>query len=724
MKTLKKQFLSIIALCSAIFLNAQIPTMQWANKMGSSGIDVGKSIAVNASGEVYTCGHFNGTVDFDPGTTSFTLASSGLTDIFVTKFDIGGYFVWAKKIGGTMDDFATGIAIDGAGNVLLTGYFNGTADFDPNAGTYSLTAAGTNPDIFVAKLTSVGNFSWATKFGIVGQDHGYGITVDAANNVYTTGDFQGTVDFDPGVGTFTLNSFAGNPDVFISKLDASGNFLSALRMGGSGNDHGRSIAVDGTGNIYTTGYFFGTADYDPGAGTISLTAATGGGSDIFVSKVNNLGNAVFAKNMGGNGSDYGLSIKLDGTGNVLTTGYFQGSGDFDPNAGTFSLSVVGNDDIFISKLDATGNFVWAKGMGGSGTDLGNGIAVDGSGNVYTSGSFNATTDFDPNATTYTLTSSGLGDIFINKLNSAGNFMWAAKMGGTQDDYGNAITIDASGYLYTTGGFKGTVDFDPNTGTYSLTSSGSSDDIFVHKMYQCTPPTTPTNVTLVSNQSICANKNTTLTASGTGTVSWFANPTGGVSLATGASYITPTLSVGSYTYYAEATTCTVSPSRATVTVIVNPNPTVTATSSSSLICSGVTATLSASGATTFTWNPGALTGSAVPVTPTSSTIYSLTAANSFGCTDAKTVSITVSPCTNISELSTPNSEFLIYPNPNNGKFTVSVSERGVYRIVNSIGQTVKMITINETTQKIDLVDLAEGMYYIIGKKANSKIMITQ
>lgn len=724
MKILKKQFLSIIAICSAILLNAQIPTLQWANKMGSSGTDVGKSIAVNAFGEVYTCGHFNGTVDFDPGTTSFTLASSGLADIFVTKFDIGGYFVWAKKIGGTMDDFATGIAIDGAGNVLLTGYFNGTADFDPNAGTYSLTAAGTNPDIFVAKLTSAGNFSWATKFGIVGQDHGYGITVDAANNVYTTGDFQGTVDFDPGVGTFTLNSFAGNPDVFISKLDASGNFLSALRMGGSGNDYGRSIAVDGTGNIYTTGYFFGTADYDPGAGTISLTAATGGGSDIFVSKVNTSGNAVFAKNIGGNGSDYGVSIKLDGTGNVLTTGYFQGSGDFDPNAGTFSLSAVGNDDIFISKLDATGNFVWAKGMGGSGIDLGNGIAVDGSGNVYTSGSFNATIDFDPNATTYTLTSSGLGDIFINKLNSAGNFMWAAKMGGTQDDNGNAITIDASGYLYTTGGFKGTVDFDPNAGNYSLTSSGGSDDIFVHKMYQCAPPTTPTNVTLVSNQSICANKSTTLTASGTGTLSWFANPTGGVSLATGASYITPTLSVGSYTYYAEAATCTVSPSRATVTVIVNPNPTVTATSSSSLICSGATATLSASGATTFTWNPGALTGSAVPVTPTTSTIYSVTAANSFGCTDAKTVSITVSPCTNISEISTPNSEFLIYPNPNNGKFTISVSENGTYRIVNSIGQTVKVIAITETTQKIDLVDLAEGIYYVTGKKDNLKIMITQ
>ncbi len=181
------------------------------------------------------------------------------------------------------------------------------------------------------------------------NDEGSSITVDGSGNVYTTGFFQGTADFDPGAGTTSLTS-ADSSDIFISKLDASGNFLWAKRMGETYEDRGRSIEIDGSGNVYTTGFFGGTADFDPGAGTSNLTSA--GSSDIFISKLDASGNFLWAKRIGGTDIDWGLFIVVDSSDNVYTTGYFAGTADFDPGAGTTNLSVVGAWDVFISKLSA------------------------------------------------------------------------------------------------------------------------------------------------------------------------------------------------------------------------------------------------------------------------------------------------------------------------------------------------------------------------------------
>ena len=256
------------------------------------------------------------------------------------------------------------------------------------------------------------------------------------------------------------------------------NYAWAKRMGGTSNDSGNGIAVDGSGNVYTTGSFAGTVDFDPGAGTASLISA--GSSDIFVSKLDASGNYVWVKRMGGTLDDHSVSIAVDGSGNVYTTGFFGGTVDFDPSAGTDSLISAGSVDIFVSKLDASGNFVWAKSMGGTLEDLAWGIAVDGPGNVYTTGSFQLTVDFDPGAGTANLVSAGNIDIFVSKLDASGNFVWAKSMGGTGFEEGSAITVDGSGNVYTIGDFVGTVDFDPNAGTASLISAGG-DDIFVSKL---------------------------------------------------------------------------------------------------------------------------------------------------------------------------------------------------------------------------------------------------
>ena len=457
----------------------------WAKGMGGVDYEYSQGVVADSSGNVYTTGYFSGMVDFDPGTGEFNLTSAGGYDIFVSKLDSSGNFVWAKNMGGSSDDYGIGIAVDSSGNVHTIGVFYGTVDFDPSelSGFYLNSAGGS--DIFVSKLDSSGNFLWAKSMGGTNSDHGAGIAVDSSGNVYTTGYFSGTVDFDPGVDTVNLTG-VGATDIFVSKLNSGGNFIWAKSMGGSSNEKGEDIAVDSSGNVYTTGAFEGTVDFDPGATSVFyLTSA--GVEDIFVSKLDSSGNIVWAKGMGGSSNEKGEDIAVDSSGNVYTIGYFTRTADFDPGPGIVNKISLGLNDIFVSKLDSSGSFAWAKSMGGSDTDYGAGIVVDSNGNVYTTGIFFNTVDFDPGAGVFKLTSAGGIDAFVSKLDSGGNFAWAKGMGGTGFDFVYDIATDSSGNVHTTGRFSGTVDFDSGAGVFNLSSVGYAD-IFVSKLNVNETPT--------------------------------------------------------------------------------------------------------------------------------------------------------------------------------------------------------------------------------------------
>ncbi|MFA6510840.1 MAG: SBBP repeat-containing protein, partial [Candidatus Paceibacterota bacterium] len=494
-KIFKYKLLGILLLTTfliPLFSFADDVTYSWAKGMGGTGADYAQDVFVDTSGNVYTTGYFAGTADFDPGAGTSNLTSAGSDDIFVSKLDTSGNFVWVKQFGGTSSDRANSISVDSSGNVYTTGYFAGTADFDPGAGTSNLTSAG-NADIFVSKLDTSGNFVWVKQLGGTNTDNANSISVDSSGNVYTTGYFADTADFDPGAGTSNLTS-AGAQDIFVSKLDTSGNFVLVKQFGGTGGDYAQDVFVDSSGNVYTTGYFADTADFDPGAGTSNLTSASVGVFDIFVSKLDTSGNFVWVKQFGGTGEDRANSISVDSSGNVYTTGYFRETVDFDPGAGTSNLTFAGADDIFVSKLDTSGNFVWVKQLGGTGNERANSISVDTSGNVYTTGYFYATADFDPGAGTSNLTPVGNADIFVSKLDTSGNFVWGKQLGGTDLDTANSIYVDSSGNVYTTGRFNGTADFDPGAGTSNLTSAGGND-IFVSKLVFVSDSTAPTVSTL-------------------------------------------------------------------------------------------------------------------------------------------------------------------------------------------------------------------------------------
>lgn len=315
-------------------------------------------------GQYYTTGGFVGTVDFDPGAGIFNLtAPTSLnnypTNIFISKLDHAGNFVWAKAMGGIRSQMGLSIAIDNAGSgaVYTTGYFQGTVDFDPGVGVFNLTGPYAPQffvsNIFISKLDSAGNFEWAKRLGESAGKKGNSIATDTFGNVYTTGNFSGVGDFDPGAGTFNLTS-AGSDDIFISKLDNTGNFVWAKAMGGTGADVGRSIAIDpaGTGALYTAGSFSGTADFDPGVGTFNFTSA--GNVDIFISKLDNSGNFVWAKAAGGSTIDYGQSVALDASGTAYVAGYFRSPSIlFDSMTFANADNTGSTSDIFIAKLDAT-----------------------------------------------------------------------------------------------------------------------------------------------------------------------------------------------------------------------------------------------------------------------------------------------------------------------------------------------------------------------------------
>ena len=491
----KTLFTLIVTISISLVSNAQ--NMDWAKSFGSSGEDDAHSITADVNGNIYSTGRFTSTVDFDPGPGVTNLTSNGGSDWFIQKLDPNGNLLWVQSFGSAQDDYCYSIKTDASGNVYTTGYYWGTVDFDANAGTTNLTAIGQN-DVFIQKIDPNGNLIWAKSFGGALWDFGISIDIDLSGNVFTTGYYTGTVDFDPGAGVLNL-SVVGSADVFVQKLDSNGDFLWAKSFGGSGDDNPESIHIDSNGDIYITGHYSSTSvDFDPNAGTTILPLI--GNVDVFIEKLDQNGDLVWAKVFGGSGIDYGYSIITDQSGNVYTTGYFLSSVDFDPNAGVTNASSNGFADVFLQKLDQSGNFTWVKTFGSANSEMGRSIDVDVNGNIYITGDFMGPTDFDPGAGTTILTSNGGTDAFVQKLDSNGDFAWARSFGGANHDFGRSISVDANDNVFTLGDFSGTADFDPNAGITNLTSNGLKD-IFVQKMIQCVPvlnPVVPPNDALTVN----------------------------------------------------------------------------------------------------------------------------------------------------------------------------------------------------------------------------------
>jgi len=374
----------------------------WTRTWGGTDNDSGSGVAADVLGNVYITGDFWGECDFDPGSGTDNHSSNGFVNPFLSKFDPDGYFLWARTWGGTEGVGGYGICVDSPGSVYVTGNFKGTCDFYPDTGVDDHSSNGYS-DAFLSKFDSDGNFLWARTCGGSDWDWGFAVTSDNFESTYVVGDFGNTCDFDPGSGIDNHTS-SGGPDVFLCKFGSSGNLLWARVWGASSGDgdYGLGVAADGAGNAYTTGYFHGTCDFDPGVGVHNRTC--GGYVNAFLSRLDSNGDFHWAQTWGDGASAEGLGVATDDTGNAFVTGYF-----------LEYLSPDGVPDALLSKFSSDGDVLWTRLWGGSGNTIGHGVAVDDSGSAYVAGYFEGSNDFDPGPGADNHTSNGLWDAFLSRL---------------------------------------------------------------------------------------------------------------------------------------------------------------------------------------------------------------------------------------------------------------------------------------------------------------------
>ncbi|WP_296148030.1 T9SS type A sorting domain-containing protein [uncultured Flavobacterium sp.] len=470
---------------------SQEPAFNSVLTFGSSYFDNLQGLAIDNSNDVLITGAFISTIDLDPSSVVTNLVSSGNTDAFIAKMNVSGNLVWAKKFGGAMDNFNLGIVADSQKNIYSVGQFMGTVNFNPGAGTSNLTSTLSGSyysfDISISKLDSNGNFVWAKKVGGIGDDSATAVTVDNSGKVYITGYFNNTVDFDPGSGVFNLSASgpSGTSDIYVLKLDSDGSFLWAKSFTSIGYNTAEAIKTDASGNIYFTGSFSNTVDFDPNSGVMQLTAAGDSGiPDAFVTKLDSNGNLLWAKSFSGTNFDNGKSLTIDSSNNVIVAGTFNGTVDFDPSSNVHNLTSQGGFDIFVAKLDTAGNFLWAKNFGGLSADNVSNLVVDASNNIYATGFFTGSADFNIGGDVAVLNASGdtdNTDAFILKLSPNGNFSWVKSIKGFKDQAGIAMAVDGLGNIYNGGYFTGTSNFQTENGVYENTSLNDSRDFYLLKL---------------------------------------------------------------------------------------------------------------------------------------------------------------------------------------------------------------------------------------------------
>jgi hypothetical protein len=475
--------------------NSTSAQVQSAFRIGGAGNDYGKDLAMDSAGNIISAGYFNGTVDFDPGPGVFNLTALGISDNYVAKYTPTGSLLWAFRTGGAAAELPHSVVLDGSDNIYLAGYFSTTTDFDPGVGVTSRTCAGLR-DVYVAKYSSSGAFNWVNTFGSTADDEGFDLHLDGSGNVYATGMFEGTVN--AGGGNLVSN---GGLDAFFVKYDNSGNHLWSYSMGGVGNDQGYAVRTDSLGNVWLAGAFAGTnINFGAAGGVTNLTSA--GQQDIFLAKYTPGGTNLFAGRMGGllNDNPTPGGMVVDSTNSVYITGSFRGIADMNPGPALNTLTNAGNADIFVAKYGTNGAFALAFRAGGAGLDGGHRMVVDGSDNLYVTGwvvgTNNVPVDFDPGLGIGNVVPLGTNanNVFLASYDKNGAYRYAGVMGDAISDTNNAsigggLGLTADGQIIVGGRMYGTMDFDPGTGIYNLTSAGGSD-IFIARYNAATGQLVP------------------------------------------------------------------------------------------------------------------------------------------------------------------------------------------------------------------------------------------
>lgn len=480
-----------------------------------------------------------------------------LSCLFASDIEAQQY-KFAKRVGGTQFENAMGIALDSTGNIIVSGYFSGTADFDPSTSNYSLTSNGGN-DIFLARYDSAGNFIWAINVGGAGEEFNYSDpAVDEYGNIYLCGVFNTNTNFNPkgiavmatnrgqqdgfiakydstgllqwvrGVGgvlnddvyridykdylvlfagSFTDSSFvddgltvtpiygSGNADVVFGKFNPNGNLFWLNTLKGSGEDHSYNITAGINGKTYLTGTFEDTLIFD--YVSVSPDTLFADGLAAFTASFSNMGNYYWSFPIE---NAYPFGLKVDHNGDILTCGQFSGIADFDPDADTMALMAQGSFDGYFAKYTNGGSYDFAKRIGGNGADICYTIAELSNSSILVSGYFFNTADFDPDVTVASLNSNGFADMYLAHYDSLGNYLSAFGCGSPAFEFCRNMTCNGIDEVFLCGGFEQVVDFNPAPAINTLVSAGSRDGYFAKYAF----PTTSLNSISADNLMIYPN----------------------------------------------------------------------------------------------------------------------------------------------------------------------------------------------------------------------------
>ncbi len=366
------------------------------------------------------------------------------------------YWTDAQNVGGTWNDGVWSMATDSEGSVYVIGYFGSIITF----GDITLNAYD-EYRMFIAKMNANGDWLWANQLSIGAYWCGNALAIDNEDNCYVMGQFSGSITF----GAISLSS-SSPMGLFVAKLDSDGNWLMAVQAGGVGSIDQYNIAVDADNNAYVTGTFSNVVTF----GTNTLNSP-GGTANTFVAKLDASGNWLWAKQSLGGNLVVPQGIALDSDANIYLTGYITAPATFGEHALTCDMM-----DTFVTKLDSNGNWLWARKSGspnGQGIAIDHGITIDSMANIYVAGLFQNTVSFGNDTL---ISTSQSEDIFVAKMDTNGNWLWARQAGGQENDYAKDIALRNDNILYLIGYFMGSATF----GNRTLNGFGEQD-IFVARI---------------------------------------------------------------------------------------------------------------------------------------------------------------------------------------------------------------------------------------------------
>jgi hypothetical protein len=464
---------------------------------GSGGADVADA-AVDNEGNLILVGRFQATVNFarawsgvspDVKTAAgFQPSQVGNPDIFVTKINADGSYGWTKRIGNADDELIACVAVDEYANIYVAGAFYNAINFleDMALSTTLVKQSAGREDIFLLKLDTQGNLLWAKRMGGNGSDVPYDICVDRNDNVYLTGRCQAGIDFSTEWNPPTQPMTESSIDGFVFKVNSDGSFGWQKRFGGTGSVTGMALAANSEGDIYIAGNFTDTLSFRttwPQVATPQIASA--GNSDIFVLKLQNDGNLLWSRCIGGKGTDYISAIAVNSNDQLYLAGEFtdsvEFSRDFQTTAGDLKIS-VGRQDIFITKLDGNGGYLWTNCMGGYEDDWANGLSIDAGDNVLLAGDFQSLAQFQSEwGDQAAISAHGASDAIFIKINSDGSFGFAWQIGGIHPDRGIAFLSYGKERYCLVGNYKGEANFaEPFSSTTldSINNPGDAGDIFI------------------------------------------------------------------------------------------------------------------------------------------------------------------------------------------------------------------------------------------------------